>query len=269
MAFQQKEWKNRLSENPTRRLLTPVDGSAAFQVDVTRAEGNIMQQGDPFNADNMNDLEQRIADGIGGGDENMAPIEEGPESANPYAVDDLLIYGGQLYKVTSAIAVGNSLVEGVNIEVTTLSDEIKDMQDELTVNGNRFYFDYHDGKYGYNTSPSRGADTFVPFKQATHFNLGSVSQVPSGTNLTTKLTELGIDPDSLTSANFIYQCTGTGVGVYQEAGAAVYGYGIKGLSMSYNSTTHVLTYTTSTSNGTAYYNVSGESTGYIHVFIDD
>lgn len=28
-----------------------------------------------------------------------------------------------------------------------------------------FYFDYKDGKYGYNTDPSRGADTFVPFKK--------------------------------------------------------------------------------------------------------
>lgn len=26
--------------------------------------------------------------------------------------------------------------------------------------------DYHDGKYGVNTSPSRGADTFVPFRSS-------------------------------------------------------------------------------------------------------
>lgn len=30
--------------------------------------------------------------------------------------------------------------------------------------GTTFYFDYKNSKYGYNTSPSRGADTFVPFK---------------------------------------------------------------------------------------------------------
>jgi hypothetical protein len=29
-----------------------------------------------------------------------------------------------------------------------------------------FYFDYQNGKYGWNSSPSRGADTFHPFKQA-------------------------------------------------------------------------------------------------------
>lgn len=33
----------------------------------------------------------------------------------------------------------------------------------LTANNKQFYFDYKNGKYGYNTSPSRGADTFVPF----------------------------------------------------------------------------------------------------------
>ena len=32
-----------------------------------------------------------------------------------------------------------------------------------------FYFDYHDGSYGYNTSSSRGADTFFPFNQGTTF----------------------------------------------------------------------------------------------------
>ena len=169
--------------------------------------------------------------------------------------------------------VGNTDYSGIGNTVSdslvTLKNNINSINGQLTANNNAIYMDYHDGKYGVNTSSTRGADTFIPFRQSIHFNLGSVSQVPSGTNLTTILTELGINPDSLTSANFIYQCTGTGVGVYQEPGAAVYGYGIKGLSMSYNSITHVLTYTTSTSNGTAYYNVSGESTGYIHVFIDD
>ena len=30
--------------------------------------------------------------------------------------------------------------------------------------GQKLYFDSKDGKYGYNTDPNRGADTFVPFK---------------------------------------------------------------------------------------------------------
>lgn len=34
----------------------------------------------------------------------------------------------------------------------------------LTANNKHFYFDYNDGKFGYNTSAERGADTFFPFK---------------------------------------------------------------------------------------------------------
>ena len=34
-------------------------------------------------------------------------------------------------------------------------------------NANEFYFDYQDGKYGFNTEPDRGADTFHPFGEVT------------------------------------------------------------------------------------------------------
>lgn len=39
------------------------------------------------------------------------------------------------------------------------------VEDELTANNNRIYMDYKNGKYGYNTSASRGADTFHPFNR--------------------------------------------------------------------------------------------------------
>ena len=37
------------------------------------------------------------------------------------------------------------------------------LNNSLTANNNQFYFDYQDGKYGFNTNPNRGADTFIPF----------------------------------------------------------------------------------------------------------
>ena len=43
--------------------------------------------------------------------------------------------------------------------------EVQELQDELTANGKRIYLDYKDGKYGYNTDPERGADTFNPFNK--------------------------------------------------------------------------------------------------------
>lgn len=42
--------------------------------------------------------------------------------------------------------------------------KIEDLENGLSVGGNRVYLDYRDGKYGVNTDPERGADTFTPFK---------------------------------------------------------------------------------------------------------
>jgi len=40
---------------------------------------------------------------------------------------------------------------------------VNNLNSELTANGNKFYFDYQGGKYGFNTSSSRASGTFVPF----------------------------------------------------------------------------------------------------------
>ena len=49
----------------------------------------------------------------------------------------------------------------------------------MCANSNHFYFDYKDGKYGYNTDPNRGADTFNPFKSgfdsSIKLQLGTIS----------------------------------------------------------------------------------------------
>ena len=43
------------------------------------------------------------------------------------------------------------------------ANALKEVNNSLIANNKHFYFDYKNGKYGYNTNPSRGADTFVPF----------------------------------------------------------------------------------------------------------
>lgn len=63
MGFIKKTWKNRIAEYINRRRLTMEDGSASL-VTVARDEGTISQEGDAFNAANMNDLEDRIAAGF-------------------------------------------------------------------------------------------------------------------------------------------------------------------------------------------------------------
>ena len=59
MGFTKKTWKNRIAEYINRRLLTNEDGRTEL-VTVARDEGTISQEGDAFNAANMNDLEDRI-----------------------------------------------------------------------------------------------------------------------------------------------------------------------------------------------------------------
>ena len=59
MGFTKKTWKNRIAEYINRRLITMEDGSTNL-VTVARNEGTISQEGDAFNAANMNDLNDRI-----------------------------------------------------------------------------------------------------------------------------------------------------------------------------------------------------------------
>ena len=58
--------------------------------------------------------------------------------------------------VSSAlVALGN--------RATTVEGKVSTIENELTANNRRIYMDYKNGKYGYNTSANRGADTFFPF----------------------------------------------------------------------------------------------------------
>lgn len=62
--FITKEWKARLVEFAGRRLLRNVANGEATTYDVSRSEGQVSQEGDAFNTKNMNDLEQRVANGF-------------------------------------------------------------------------------------------------------------------------------------------------------------------------------------------------------------
>lgn len=57
---------------------------------------------------------------------------------------------------TESTAHGNA-ISGLNMDVNAV-------REELTANNKQIYMDYQNGKYGINTDPERGADTFIPFK---------------------------------------------------------------------------------------------------------
>ena len=64
MAFQRKEWTDRLVETPNRRKLINVNTEEETIVDITREEGEVLAVGDRFDEANMNNLELRIKDGF-------------------------------------------------------------------------------------------------------------------------------------------------------------------------------------------------------------
>lgn len=72
MAFVKKTWKDRISEYPNRRTIN--DGYVTKSVTVGRDEGTVTEEGDAFNASNMNDLEARIENAING---TQTPITAG------------------------------------------------------------------------------------------------------------------------------------------------------------------------------------------------
>lgn len=67
-------------------------------------------------------------------------------------------------------AIGNADYSEIG---NTISDSLvtlkNNITNQLSANNNKFYFDYQDGKYGYNTDPQRGADTFNPFSGAKEY----------------------------------------------------------------------------------------------------
>ena len=71
-------------------------------------------------------------------------------------------------------AIGNT----VSSALLTLNNNIGSITNQLKANNHDIYMDYKNGKYGYNTSSSRGADTFHPFN-----SISLVGQYSSDTTI--------------------------------------------------------------------------------------
>jgi hypothetical protein len=65
---------------------------------------------------------------------------------------------------TNYANVGNGTISGALVTLNNKSNQLDSkLNNQLSANNNEFYFDYQNGKYGYNTDPNRGADSFRPF----------------------------------------------------------------------------------------------------------
>lgn len=62
--FSTKIWKDTIAEYPNRRVLTDATSGDTQTVTVTRSVGTVSQEGDAWNAKNMNELESRIASSL-------------------------------------------------------------------------------------------------------------------------------------------------------------------------------------------------------------
>lgn len=64
--------------------------------------------------------------------QGFATIETAATSANSYAIGDLLVWGGILYKAKTSITAGDSFVVDTNIEATTVADKLNNIDTEIT-----------------------------------------------------------------------------------------------------------------------------------------
>ncbi len=99
--FISKEWKARLVEFAGRRLLRNVANGETATYDVSRSEGQVSQEGDAFNTKNMNDFEQRVANGFANAKTAVDTLSRDLNSAFGYRT-----VGFDLNTLTTAIVWG-------------------------------------------------------------------------------------------------------------------------------------------------------------------
>ena len=117
MIFNKKQWMDRVSEFPGRRKLTDIATGISQIFDVVRNEGNVGQAGDPFSAENMNGLEQRIGEAF---ENYAAPINvtipaSGWSSAYPFTntVNVDRVVAGSNIKIIGVYAPSNAPLDNV------------------------------------------------------------------------------------------------------------------------------------------------------------
>lgn len=66
------------------------------------------------------------------GSDNIATVEAGTTATQVYTAGEYVVVGGQLYIVTSAIAIGDTFTVGTNITATTVGTELSELNSRLT-----------------------------------------------------------------------------------------------------------------------------------------
>lgn len=198
MGFTKKTWKNRIAEYINRRLITMEDGSTNL-VTVARDEGTISQEGDAFNAANMNDLEDRIEAGFADVSQSLTNVNTSKKTylrlilpniaADAKAVCDYINKNYLLGQLSPATTVDFDVVaSNVDWFSGTLSTDTTTLSPGRTVWGivqQRTLSAENSTLYKYFGSGTGGAGTVSPFKRYedgynTGYAAGQSAGVPSG-----------------------------------------------------------------------------------------
>ena len=128
MAYEKKTWKDRQVQYPNRKTITNVDSGESITADVIRDEGIVTTEGDLLNAANLNDLENRIEQGIasssggGGSDVGVTPILETGVNIAKIRVDTNTV---NLYAPESTeVSVKPIQTTGTKIATVTVDDTV-------------------------------------------------------------------------------------------------------------------------------------------------
>lgn len=78
---------------------------------------------------NQTDLSNALA--AKANNSNVATIEAGTTATQTYTAGDNVLVGGQLYKVTDDIAVGETFTAGTNVEAKTIGDQLSELNNDL------------------------------------------------------------------------------------------------------------------------------------------
>lgn len=87
--FEKKEWEDRQSQHPSRRKLLPTGQENIY--DVERAEGDVTIPGNAFDAQNMNDLEDRVYSAFGRMDATDISVIDSANVFTKTNVEDVLL----------------------------------------------------------------------------------------------------------------------------------------------------------------------------------
>ena len=90
---------------------------------------NEPEDGDGFDIGHFNENSESLDNIIGGDIASIASAEASSTATKAHAVGSYLTMGGKLYRVTSAIAIGDTISTSTNVTETSLLNEINTLQE--------------------------------------------------------------------------------------------------------------------------------------------